>query len=158
DDIHGNGSMLRRRKWRGDRHRSDERGQIGTRVDRLDSIHRLGRAGVDRRDAAMCDITSLECQMLHAGDFDVVDVGGAPLDETGVLTSFYPLAYELWQHRRHGHGLPLGGVLDGVDDVLVAGAAAEIPHNALANLALTWRRVVVQKVDGGHDHAWRAVA
>ena len=48
------------------------------------------------------------------------------------------------------------GVLNGVDDVLIAGAAAEIAGNAFADLALGGRRVVVEQVDAGHDHAGRA--
>src|SRR6185295_9723540 len=51
-----------------------------------------------------------------------------------------------------------GGVLDRVDDVLVAGAAAQIPRDALADLPLGWRRRVVEKRHRRHDHARRAVA
>ena len=49
-------------------------------------------------------------------------------------------------------------MLDGVDDVLIAGAAAEIAGDAFANLAIGRRRVVVQERHRRHDHARRAVA
>ena len=41
--------------------------------------------------------------------------------------------------------LLLGGVLNGVDDVLVAGAAAEVAGDAFADLALGRRRVVLEQ-------------
>src|SRR5438093_815588 len=52
--------------------------------------------------------------------------------------------------------LPVRGVLYGVDDVLVAGAAAEVARETLADLALRWRRVVLQQRHGRHDHPRRA--
>ena len=49
-------------------------------------------------------------------------------------------------------------VLDGVDDVLVAGAAAEVAGDALPDLLLGRLRRVVQEVDRRHDHARGAEA
>src|SRR5947199_2421901 len=51
-----------------------------------------------------------------------------------------------------------GRLLDGVHDVLVARAAAEVALDALPDLVLGRVRVVTQEVGGGHDHARRAVA
>src|SRR4051794_38498281 len=54
--------------------------------------------------------------------------------------------------------LPLvRGVLNCVDDVLVAGAAAEVPGEAFADLPFRGLRVVLQQRDGRHDHARRTV-
>src|SRR4029077_7101288 len=50
------------------------------------------------------------------------------------------------------------GMLNRVDDVLVAGAATEIAGDAFTYLALRRRRRVVEQPDGRHDHARRAVA
>src|SRR5471032_1089028 len=50
------------------------------------------------------------------------------------------------------------GVLNGVDDVLVAGAAAEIAGDAFANFAFGGGWVVLEQRHGRHDHAGRAVA
>src|ERR671911_66369 len=48
--------------------------------------------------------------------------------------------------------------LDGLHDVLVARAAAQVPFQAFPYLLLRRVRVLLQEADGGHDHAWRAVA
>src|SRR5882672_12459417 len=50
------------------------------------------------------------------------------------------------------------GVKHGLDDVLVAGAAAQIARHADPNLGLGRVRVVLQKSIGAHQHAWRAEA
>src|SRR5262245_50102510 len=49
-------------------------------------------------------------------------------------------------------------VLDGVDDVLIAGATAEVAINARSDLLLRGMRVLLQQVDGGHDHPGSTVA
>src|SRR5829696_2318935 len=56
--------------------------------------------------------------------------------------------------RRH----LVGGVLDGFDDVLVAGAAAEVALKAVADFGFGRVRIVVEEGDRGHDHAGGAVA
>src|SRR5205085_7710228 len=52
----------------------------------------------------------------------------------------------------------LSRVLDGLDDVLVAGAAAQVSIEAVAYLFARGRRVAFEQLRGGHDHAGRAVA
>ena len=47
-------------------------------------------------------------------------------------------------------------MLNGVDDVLVAGAAAEVAGDALPDFVLARLRVVSKQVGGAHNHAWRA--
>ena len=51
-----------------------------------------------------------------------------------------------------------GGRQHRLDDVLVAGAAAEVALETVAHLLLGGARVVLEQVDRGHDHARRAVA
>src|SRR6266568_3798150 len=51
-----------------------------------------------------------------------------------------------------------GGVLDRLDDVDVAGAAAQVPRDGLADLELARRRVPGQQRRRGHHHARRAEA
>src|SRR2546423_7279304 len=58
--------------------------------------------------------------------------------------------------RGTAHGPGRGG--DGLDDVHVTGAAAEVALEALADLVVGRARVLLQQVRGGHDEAWRAVA
>src|SRR5215203_5077624 len=48
--------------------------------------------------------------------------------------------------------------LDGLHDVLVARAAAQVPFQALPYLLLRRIRILLQEADGGHDHARRAIA
>src|ERR687897_635581 len=48
--------------------------------------------------------------------------------------------------------------LDGLHDVLVARAAAQVPFQALPYLLLRRVWILLQEADGGHDHARRAVA
>ena len=86
----------------------------------------------------------LNDQVLHADERDVVDIGAAALNETRILAALDALAHELRQDGSRGHRLTsCRGVLNGVDDVLVAGAAAEVAGDALADLPLRRRRVVL---------------
>src|ERR687894_1499860 len=48
--------------------------------------------------------------------------------------------------------------LDGLHDVLVARAAAQVPFQAFPYLLLRRVGILLQEADGGHDHARRAVA
>src|ERR671916_914136 len=48
--------------------------------------------------------------------------------------------------------------LDGLHDVLVARAAAQVPFQAFPDLLLRRVGILLQEADGGHDHARRAVA
>src|SRR5918997_715644 len=47
--------------------------------------------------------------------------------------------------------------LDGLDDVLVARAAAEVAFETLPDLLLRRVRLLLEQADGGHDHAGGAV-
>src|ERR1041384_3981437 len=51
----------------------------------------------------------------------------------------------------------LRGVLNGVDDVTVAGAAAEIALNAMCDLFARRLGVAIEKLDTAQDHARRTV-
>jgi hypothetical protein len=158
DHVHGHRPMDRRGEGCADGHRREELGNLGAREDRLHAVHRSRGARVDGDDPAVSDVTALEGEVLQAGDFQVVDVGAAALNEARVLAAFHALAHELRQHRKYGHGSPLCcRGLNGVDDVLVAGAAAEVALDTLADLALRWLGVLVQQVDGRHDDARCAV-
>src|SRR2546423_4270813 len=48
--------------------------------------------------------------------------------------------------------------LHGLDDVVVAGAAAEVAFEPVADLVVARSRVLVQEARGRHDHPRRAVA
>src|SRR5215218_7580634 len=70
------------------------------------------------------------------------------------VTSFPPLG-----SRVLGHLVPvLLDELDGLHDVLVARAAAQVPFQALPYLLLCRVRILLEQADGGHDHARCSVA
>src|SRR5260370_36827283 len=52
----------------------------------------------------------------------------------------------------------LRGVMNGVDDVRVPGAAAQVAADAGGDLGPRWRSVGREELDGGHAHAGRATA
>ena len=107
DDVGRDGAMRRRGKGRADRHRLEQLRDLRAGEHRLDAVHRLGGAGIDRADAAVRDVAALERQVLHAGDLEVVDIGGAPLDQARILAALHALADELRQDGSECHGLPL---------------------------------------------------
>src|SRR3954462_7827731 len=60
--------------------------------------------------------------------------------------------------RRFAADVALGDVAHRAHDVVVAGAAAEVALEPVADLFLARVRVAPEEVGGGHDHAGRAVA
>src|SRR5919199_1520341 len=70
------------------------------------------------------------------------------------VTCFPPLGRSVLGHLV----LVLLDELDGLHDVLVARAAAQVPFQAIPYLLLCRVRILPQQADGGHDHAWRAIA
>src|ERR671921_2630717 len=70
------------------------------------------------------------------------------------VTLFPPLGCRVLGHLV----LVLLDKLDGLHDVLVARAAAQIPFQAFPDLLLRRVGILLQQADGGHDHARRAVA
>src|SRR6266545_1026057 len=63
-----------------------------------------------------------------------------------------------WTSRFSMVSVTLGRPLDGLDDVHVARAAADVPLDGLADLRLARARIGVQQVLGHHQHPRRAVA
>jgi hypothetical protein len=90
--------MRRRRERRADRHRCQHLGDVGAGVDGFNAIHRRGCLGVDRLDLAVGDVAALERHVEHAGDLDVIDIGGAALDEPGIFAALDALANQLRQN------------------------------------------------------------
>src|SRR3954449_10885042 len=69
-----------------------------------------------------------------------------------------PLLRHARRLRRCAADVALGGVAHRAHDVVVAGAAAEVALEPVADLLLARVRVALQEVGGRHDHARRAVA
>src|SRR3954463_10270569 len=114
----------------------------------------------------MRDVAALEGQVQQAGDLDVVDIRRAALNQAWIFTALDARADELRENGSDGHrllpsrsaGRRARCVLDRVDDVLIAGAAAEVARDALADVVLARLRVVGQEIRGAHDHARRTEA
>ena len=111
-------------------------------------------------------------EVQHAGQLDVVGPAGAAGDEALVLLAGARLA-DLARRRVGGVGRAVlgdrhddtacephraGRLLHGLDDVVVAGAAAEVALETLADLLLARVGVVLEDVARLHDHAGSAVA
>src|SRR4029450_946518 len=78
------------------------------------------------------------------------------LRRTDVPTNFSVIAISTPSGLGAGHRA--GAVEDRFHDVLVAGAAAEVPLEGLAHLFVGRVGVLLQEAGGRHDHAGRAVA
>src|SRR5258708_6595720 len=65
-----------------------------------------------------------------------------------------PLTSGIFTSRFGRHGV--GRHLHGLDDVDVAGAAAQVARDAPADLVLARVRVVLEQGDRAEHHAWRA--
>src|SRR5712692_11485814 len=81
--------------------------------------------------------------------------------------SLWRLPCQLTSSRDRGGGFDFltrlgghrpGGRLDRLDDVLVAGAPAEVPLDPQPNLLLGWVRIAFQQLLGRQDHTRRAEA
>ena len=80
----------------------------------------------------MRDIAAQERRVQHAGQFDIVDEQRLAGQESCVLIAFDRRAKAA---RRHGVSpAAFGGLQHGLDDVLIAGATAEIAGQCFAYL------------------------
>src|SRR5207302_1738182 len=64
----------------------------------------------------------------------------------------------LYQHSLLHLGNFPGRVFDGIDNVGITGAAAEVAFDGVADLFAGRFRVPLKQLDGHHDHAGRAIA
>ena len=117
-----------------------------------DAGHRGGLGRVDLLDAGVGVRRAGEVAVEHAGQLQVVDVVALALDEADVLDALALAAHALELRRRvrrrwgscrsfcgllERHAVELrGGELNGLDDVLIAGAAAEVAGDAEADFLL----------------------
>ena len=118
---------------------------------------RLGAALVDAADPGMRMGRADEVGIHLAGPVDVVRVVPGPGDEALVLLAPDRSADSVRGHRRQLL-MSAAAALNRLDDVVVAGAAAEIAFQPLADLLLRGIRVALHQVDRAHDHAGRTEA
>ncbi len=133
--------------------------QVVVGVDRDQPVDVQGRGDVDVDDARVRVRTADERRLQRVVP-QVVEVAPATGDQPGVLDARDPLPEQPGRHAAPGSGCgqQLGAALDGVDDVDVAGAPAQVAADRLARL-LAGRGGVVAQVGGdGGDEARRAEA
>ena len=130
---------------------------------------RVGRAGVDGLDPRVRQGAAQDLHVQHPGQHDVVDVVALAADEPVVLDPLaagpHPADLDLVERPallrgRHGCLSPLlgGGPEDRLDDVLVAGAAAQVARQREADLVLGGVRVLGEQRLRGEHHPRRAEA
>ena len=158
----GNGGMTR---VVGDRPHARDAGvqvaQARRVVGRDDVRHGEGGGQVDLGDAGVGHRAAHDAHVQGARELDVVGPVRAAVEELRVLLATDRAADRVSGIEDLGHFVPpisISGVLHGLDDVVVPGAAAQVAVDAVADLLLGRIRVLRQQVDGRHDHAWRAVA
>ena len=95
DRVDCDRTMFGRWERRPDGHRREEFGDLRAGEDGFDAVHGLGGAGIDGTDACVRDVTPLEGDVLHADERDVVDVGGAALNEPRIFAALDAFANEL---------------------------------------------------------------
>ena len=103
--VHRHRAVLRRRKRRANGHRREELGDLLSGEHGFDAVHGGRCAGIDGADLSVSDVAAFEREMLHPDQRDVVHVGSATLNESGVFAALHALAYELRQYRSGRHGL-----------------------------------------------------
>src|SRR5205807_6753346 len=116
--------------------------------------HRLRSARVDADDARVRVRTAQDLAVELPGRLEVVGEAARADEQAMVLGTLDRLADPLPGACPDGHlrHLPRGrhGLLDRVDDLLVAGAAADIADQLLADLLARLRRAVAHDRAGGH--------
>ncbi len=156
-----------------------ERVEDGAGDDGFDLRVGLGRRRVDRDDPGVRVRAAQDRAVQHAGQVDVVDVVAPAAQEPDVLLARHAAEpdrvaggaerYRVVRCRSHAvapcsivssivfTAVRVGGrPLDGLHDVVVAGAAAQLPREPVADLLLGGVRVVVEQPAGGEHHPRRA--
>src|SRR5262245_18630973 len=82
---------------------------------------------------------------------------------SSVRFTLWPTNFAIWpplqelSGNRFGFHL-FGGALHRLDNVLVAGASAQIAFQAVTDLVRAGVRIALQDLSRGHDHSGRAIA
>ena len=129
--------------------------------DGVDAGHRPGRAGVDREHPRPGMLGAQGGAHQHSVDLDVVGILAVAQDLFGHIHPVGPLAHAGDRRRLEVPAvLPdqPGGQLDGVDDLLIAGAAADIVADGEGDLVPGGIGIAVDEGLAAQDHAGDAEA
>ncbi len=152
----------------GERRVRDQHGQRLAHPTREVLVGVDGHEAVDVQRVAHVDVddAGMGVRAAHEGRgqgamAEVVEVAAPAGDQTRVLLAPDRGAEHLRRHARVSARLlaaDLGGTQDGLDDVLVAGAPAEVARDGLARLVLGRLRVLLEVCRDGGEEARRAEA
>ena len=133
--------------------------------DRLDARHQASALRVDAHDIGVGMRAAEGLRMQHPVNLEVCRVEGAARRLVQRIPARVPGRFEGPRHAPcDGSRRPLarrallavGHPFDGIQDALIARAAAEVAAQPAADLAPTGPGVALQQRGGGHDHAGRA--
>ena len=143
----------------------DAEGVLARHVVRRQDGHEPWHARLDRRQIAQRE---LRARMRGADDAHPKRIGGSFVGAEQVGAGHLGPAVDPMQPRPDGatrgclgrtlRGQPAGHVHDRIDDLVVAGAAAQHAADAVGDLGARRRRRAVEQVGCGHQHAGSADA
>ena len=139
---------------------------VGTGDDALDARHGLGFRRVDRDDAGVRVRAAQHGHVQHvrhhhvAGIFERARHLARRIEPPHVGADEGAVGrFVLGERaRRSAAVIDVAGQFDRVENLLVAGAAADVAAEALLDLLAVRERIGAQRGGGGHDHAGDAVA
>lgn len=137
--------------------------EIGPGEDGDDAGEGEGGGRVNAVDASGGVRTADDGREVHVGKFDVVEISGGAGHHARVFFAFDPLADvsgrfgSYWAHSSLPFLYGRGGT-DGIYDVLIAGAAAEIAFQGVSNFGVGGVGIALDQLEGGHDHSRGAEA
>ena len=131
-------------------------GVIGAGEDGDDARGLLGLGRVDASDLRRGMGRAQDIGVGLAMPVDVVGIGSAAGEEAEIFFALDGGADALLSHGAAPHRAGAG--LHGLDDVVIAGAAADVAFQPLAHVLLAGIAVTAGEIHGAHDHARGAEA
>ena len=139
---------------------------VGAGDDALDALHRFGFAGIDRLDDRVRMRRAQHLQMQHvrhrhvAGIFQRAGHLAGRIEAANIGADIFAVRHFIFGERRRRQAavLHVARQLDRVEDLLIAGAAADIAAEPLLDLLAIGERIDAQRRGRRHHHAGNAIA
>ncbi len=128
--------------------------------DGHDSRGRPSRFHVDGPDVGVGVGTANDGRVDHSRDHEVVRVLAASGEQPPILAALDWCTEKFGRHSSSSLACRFphlaGRILDGVDDVLIPGATAQVPFQRMPDLGVVRIRISLQELDRGHQEAGSA--